>query len=53
MTVLAELCKQTDADAITHATEVLNKATEPFAAKRMDASVKKAFTGQNVDALDI
>ena len=53
MQVLAELCKQSDTDAITHATDVLNKATEAFAAKRMDASVRKAFTGQNVDALDI
>lgn len=53
MTVLADLCKQGDTQAITHATEVLNQATEAFAAKRMDASVQQAFTGKNVDALDI
>jgi len=38
----------TDHRAIKHAIEALNRATENFAAQRMDASIKKALTGQKI-----
>jgi len=42
-----------DSDAINAAAEALNHATEAFAARRMDASVKQAFAGQNLNTLDL
>jgi molecular chaperone HscA len=39
------------ADDIHAQTETLNLATAAFAAKRMDASVKNALAGQNLDSL--
>ncbi|HSH54489.1 MAG TPA: Fe-S protein assembly chaperone HscA [Methylotenera sp.] len=42
-----------DADAIHHAVEALNHATEAFAAARMDASVKKALSGKELNTLDL
>jgi len=42
-----------DSDAINAASEALNHATEAFAARRMDASVKQAFAGQNLNTLDL
>lgn len=53
LTALSELCKGDDSHAINQATEALNHATEHFAAKRMDASVKKALAGQNLDSLEL
>ena len=41
-----------DADAIHQAVEALNHATEAFAAARMDASVKKALSGKELNTLD-
>ena len=38
----------TDHRAIKNAIEALNRATENFAAQRMDASIKKALTGQKI-----
>ena len=40
-------------DTIKHATEVLNTATEDFAAKRMDVSVSRALAGKNIDAVNL
>ncbi|MBX3605884.1 MAG: Fe-S protein assembly chaperone HscA [Piscinibacter sp.] len=37
--------------ALRDATEALNQATTPFAAKRMDARVREALAGQRVDQL--
>ncbi len=37
---------------VTQALEALNHATEPFAARRMDASVNKALTGQKLEELE-
>ncbi len=37
-----------DHRAIKAAVEALNRATEDFAARRMDASIKKALTGQKI-----
>jgi len=39
-------------DSIIQAVEALNHATENFAARRMDASVKKAFAGQDLNTLE-
>ncbi len=39
--------------AVKRATEALNQGTVEFAARRMDMSVKKALTGQRLDALEL
>jgi len=49
---LKSLCVGNDTDAIHNATEVLNKNSEFFAARRMDASVSKALSGQNLQSLE-
>ena len=43
----------TDKDSIVKAVEALNHATESFAARRMDASVKQAFAGQDLNKLEL
>lgn len=53
MDTLRGLCKTEDSSAIHQASEQLNQLTEVFAARRMDASVKKAFTGQDLNTLDL
>jgi molecular chaperone HscA len=42
-----------DADAIHHAIEALNQATEAFAAKRMNASVSRALAGKALDSIKL
>jgi molecular chaperone HscA len=42
-----------DKDSIIQAVEALNHATENFAARRMDASVKQAFAGQDLNKLEL
>ncbi len=42
-----------DKDSIVKAVETLNHATESFAARRMDASVKQAFAGQDLNKLEL
>src|SRR5450830_786587 len=42
-----------DADAIVKAIDVLNEATQAFAARRMDASIKQAFAGQDLNSLQL
>ena len=42
-----------DKDNIIKAVEALNHATENFAARRMDASVKQAFAGQDLNKLEL
>jgi len=51
METLSALCKTEDSDAIHQASEALNHATEAFAARRMDASIKQAFAGQDLNTL--
>jgi molecular chaperone HscA len=54
--LLAELQSALDGDSLTavkRATEALNQGTVEFAARRMDVSVKRALTGQRLDALEI
>ncbi|MBF5038252.1 Fe-S protein assembly chaperone HscA [Methylophilus sp. 13] len=53
MQALRALCNKHDSQAIKQATETLNHATETFAARRMDASVKKALAGKNLDSLEL
>ena len=42
-----------DHRAIKAATDTLNRATEQFASRRMDASVQRALTGQKIANLDL
>jgi molecular chaperone HscA len=49
---LRETAQGTDATAISREMEALNKATEPFAARRMDASVQQALTGHKLEELN-
>lgn len=51
LTKLNELAKGTDKDAIKAAIEQLDKLSENFAQKRMDQSIKRAFSGQSVDRI--
>ncbi|WP_406663983.1 Fe-S protein assembly chaperone HscA [Gallaecimonas sp. GXIMD1310] len=46
---LDRLAKGDDADAIKTAIEAVDQATEDFAARRMDDSIRKALAGHNVD----
>jgi molecular chaperone HscA len=48
---LIELGKGTDRDAIKAAIEKVDKLSETFAQKRMDLSIKSAFSGQSVDRI--
>jgi molecular chaperone HscA len=53
MQALRELAKSNDHHAIHDAVESLNRATEEFAARRMDASVKQALAGQKLKTLEL
>jgi molecular chaperone HscA len=48
---LNELAKGTDKEAIKAAIEQVDKLSETFAQKRMDQSIKSAFSGQSVDRI--
>ncbi|HEX5612770.1 MAG TPA: Fe-S protein assembly chaperone HscA [Burkholderiales bacterium] len=43
----------TDHRAIKQASEALNRATDEFAARRMDANVRRALTGRSIEKLEI
>jgi molecular chaperone HscA len=49
--LLAAAMQGQDSEAVRRAAEALNGATRSFAARRMDASIKYAFTGLQVEAL--
>jgi molecular chaperone HscA len=51
LTKLNELAKGADKDVIKAAIEQLDKLSENFAQKRMDQSIKSAFSGQSVDRI--
>ena len=53
MQALKTLTAGNNSDEIHTAVEALNQATESFAAKRMDASVKQAFAGQDLNKLEL
>jgi molecular chaperone HscA len=48
---LARLAEGADADAIRRASEDLTHATDEFAARRMDRSIRAALSGRRVDEL--
>jgi molecular chaperone HscA len=48
---LNEFAKGTDKEAIKAAIEQVDKLSETFAQKRMDQSIKSAFSGQSVDRI--
>ncbi len=53
MQQLKNLTVGNNSDEIHKAVEALNHATQSFAAKRMDASVKQAFAGQDLNKLEL
>jgi molecular chaperone HscA len=48
---LAESAKAQDIEAIKQAIETVDKASQLFAERRMDHSIKKAFAGHSVDSI--
>lgn len=50
---LRNFAQQEDSDAINKAVDALNHATETFAARRMDASVRQALAGQSLNTLEL
>lgn len=50
---LRNCARQEDSDAINQAVDALNHATETFAARRMDASVRQALAGQSLNTLEL
>jgi len=53
METLRVLLTGQDHIAIKRAADSLNRATAKFAARRMDASIQRALTGQRLDALEV
>lgn len=53
METLRVLLNDTNYTAIKRAAESLNRVTAQFAARRMDASVRSALTGQRLDAMEV
>jgi molecular chaperone HscA len=51
MRSLEKLLKGTDHRAIKKAVDLLNKATEDFAARRMDAGIRRALAGRKIGSL--
>ena len=52
LVTLQAVAEGSDPQAINEGVEMLGKASEDFAALRMDAAVREAFTGQQVEALE-
>ena len=50
--ILEQLQNSNDPRAIKQATDALNHATEEFAARRMNASVRRALAGRKLSSLD-
>jgi len=53
METLRVLLTGHDHAAIKRAADSLNRATAQFAARRMDASIQRALTGQRLDAIEV
>lgn len=49
---LQSLLPTDDREAIRQASDALNKASEPFAAKRMDATIRSALAGKSIDTVN-
>ena len=52
MTALEKTLATTDSRAIKLASDALNRATEEFAARRMNASVRRVLAGKRIASLD-
>ncbi|MGE5129979.1 MAG: Fe-S protein assembly chaperone HscA [Sphingomonadaceae bacterium] len=50
---LEAVARGSDHRAIKQAADALNRATEEFAARRMDANVRRALAGRNIANLDV
>jgi molecular chaperone HscA len=50
---LAAVASGNDHRAIRQASEALNRATEEFAGRRMDAGVKRALAGRKIASLNL
>jgi molecular chaperone HscA len=50
---LAAVAATNDHRAIKQAGEALNRATEEFAGRRMDAGVRRALAGKSIASLDL
>jgi molecular chaperone HscA len=50
---LAAVATASEHRAIRQASDALNRATEEFAGRRMDAGVKRALAGRNIASLDL
>jgi molecular chaperone HscA len=50
---LAAVAAANDHRAIKQASEALNRATEEFAGRRMDAGVRRALAGKSIASLDL
>jgi molecular chaperone HscA len=50
---LEAIARDSDHRAIKQAADALNHATEEFAARRMDANVRRALAGRNIANLDV
>jgi molecular chaperone HscA len=53
MAALSAVIGGADHRAIKHASDTLNRVTEDFAARRMDANVRRALAGRNIANLDV
>jgi molecular chaperone HscA len=51
LTDVRQMLQGADRRALAAAVSALNRATEPFAARRMDRGVARALTGRKVDAI--
>jgi len=49
MLALANIAKGDDTQAIKDAIEIVDKASQDFAARRMDQSIQQALAGQSVN----
>ena len=52
MNTLAEAAGGNDGDLIERLTHQLNQVSQEFAARRMDAGIRKALAGHAIDELD-
>jgi molecular chaperone HscA len=52
LTALREVVNGDDADAVEHAISVVSAATDEFAARRMNKSIRAALAGRNIREID-
>jgi molecular chaperone HscA len=49
---LKNICNDDDCRKISQQIEITSRLSEEFASRRMDASIKKALAGHNIDDLE-